>query len=70
MIGDVAHKIENVNADAVTNALKHADRIIGTGYMTAGNGDGGPCHPRVTHANLDSLIEFGSHADKHVCMTL
>jgi UDPglucose 6-dehydrogenase len=46
MIGDVAHKIENVNADAVTNALKHADRIIGTGYMTAGNGDGGPCHPR------------------------
>ena len=46
MIGDVAHKIQNVNADAVTNALKHADRIVSTRYMTAGNGDGGPCHPR------------------------
>ena len=33
-------------ADAVTNALKHADRIVSTRYMTAGNGDGGPCHPR------------------------
>ncbi len=46
MIGDVAHRIDNCNADAVTNALKHADRIVGTRYMTAGNGDGGPCHPR------------------------
>ena len=46
MIGDVAHKIGRTNADAVTNALKHADRIVSPKYMTAGNGDGGPCHPR------------------------
>lgn len=46
MIGDVAHKIGRTNADAVTNALKHADRIVSQKYMTAGNGDGGPCHPR------------------------
>jgi|TARA_B100001964_G_C14142066_1_gene557920 UDPglucose 6-dehydrogenase len=46
MLGDVAHKIDNCNVDAVTNALKHADRVVGPRYMTAGNGDGGPCHPR------------------------
>ena len=46
MIGDVSHKIGHTNADAVTNALKHADRIVSSKYMTAGNGDGGPCHPR------------------------
>ena len=46
MISDVAQKMDHINADAVTNALKHADRIVGTRYMTAGNGDGGPCHPR------------------------
>jgi UDPglucose 6-dehydrogenase len=46
MIGDVAQKMDHINADAVTNALKHADRIVSTRYMTAGNGDGGPCHPR------------------------
>tara|TARA_B100001063_G_scaffold242125_1_gene270228 strand:- start:614 stop:1774 length:1161 start_codon:yes stop_codon:yes gene_type:complete len=46
MISDVAQKMDHINSDAVTNALKHADRIVGTRYMTAGNGDGGPCHPR------------------------
>ena len=46
MIGDVAQKMHHINSDAVTNALKHADRIVSTRYMTAGNGDGGPCHPR------------------------
>ena len=46
MIGDVAQKMNHINADAVTDALKHADRVIGSRYMTAGNGDGGPCHPR------------------------
>lgn len=46
MIGDVAQKMDHINADAVTNALKHADRIVSTRYMDAGNGDGGPCHPR------------------------
>ena len=46
MIGDVSHKLGHCNVDAVTNALKHADRIVSPKYMTAGNGDGGPCHPR------------------------
>mgnify|MGYP001166668733 FL=1 len=61
MIGDVAHKIENVNADAVTNALKHADRIVSTKYMTAGNGDGGPCHPRdnIALSYFAEQIELG-----------
>lgn len=47
MIQDVAETNENINVDVVTTALKHSTkRIMGPGYMTAGMGDGGACHPR------------------------
>jgi len=37
----------NINVDVVTDALAHSDkRIVSSKYMTAGMGDGGPCHPR------------------------
>jgi UDPglucose 6-dehydrogenase len=47
MIQDVAEKNGNINVDVVTSALtKSTKRIMGPGYMTAGMGDGGACHPR------------------------
>jgi UDPglucose 6-dehydrogenase len=47
MIQDVAEANGNMNVDVVTDALKAADqRIVSTRYLTAGMGDGGPCHPR------------------------
>ena len=47
MIQDVSMKIGNMNVDVVTSALQNATfRITGPKYMTAGMGDGGPCHPR------------------------
>lgn len=47
MIQDVAMKIGNMNVDVVTRALQNSTkRITGPKYMTAGMGDGGPCHPR------------------------
>ena len=47
MIQDVSQRIGNCNVDVVTNALKDSNfRITGPAYMTAGMGDGGPCHPR------------------------
>jgi UDPglucose 6-dehydrogenase len=47
MIQDVAMKTSNMNVDIVTRALQNATkRITGPKYMTAGMGDGGPCHPR------------------------
>jgi len=47
MIQDVAQRIGNCNVDVVTDALKDSNfRITGPRYMTAGMGDGGPCHPR------------------------
>ena len=47
MIQDVAVKSGNINVDVVTGALAKSDyRITGPAYMTAGLGDGGPCHPR------------------------
>ncbi len=47
MIMDVAQNNGNIDVDVVTDALKGADqRIVSTRYMTAGMGDGGPCHPR------------------------
>jgi len=47
MIQDVAMKIGNMNVDVVTDALTNSTkRIISKKYMTAGMGDGGPCHPR------------------------
>jgi len=47
MIQDVAEKNGNINVDIVTTALtKSTKRIMGSGYMTAGMGDGGACHPR------------------------
>ena len=47
MIQDVAEISGNINVDKVTDALKKStNRIMGTGYMVAGMGDGGACHPR------------------------
>jgi UDPglucose 6-dehydrogenase len=47
MIQDVAMKLGNMNVDVVTDALANStQRIMGPKYMTAGMGDGGPCHPR------------------------
>ena len=47
MIQDVAHKLGNMNVDAVTDALaKSTKRIVSPAYMKAGMGDGGACHPR------------------------
>ena len=46
-IQDVAQRIGNANVDVVTEALQEStQRITGPAYMTAGMGDGGPCHPR------------------------
>lgn len=47
MIQDVAEKNGNINVDIVTRALANStQRIMSSSYMTAGMGDGGPCHPR------------------------
>jgi UDPglucose 6-dehydrogenase len=47
MIQDVAEINGNINVDVVTEALaKSTQRIMGPGYMKAGMGDGGACHPR------------------------
>ncbi len=47
MIQDVAEISGNINVDKVTDALKKStNRIMGQGYMVAGMGDGGACHPR------------------------
>lgn len=47
MIQDVAERQGNINVDVVAGALRDStQRIMGPGYMTAGMGDGGACHPR------------------------
>lgn len=47
MMQDVAQRIGNMDVDVVTRALQAStQRITGPKYMTAGLGDGGPCHPR------------------------
>ena len=47
MIQDVSMKLGNMNVDVVTDALAASTkRIVSPKYMTAGMGDGGPCHPR------------------------
>ena len=47
MIQDVAEANGNMNVDVVTKALADSTyRITGPAYLTAGMGDGGPCHPR------------------------
>ena len=44
---EICHKMEGMDVDQVTDALKLAnDRIISPRYMSAGMGDGGGCHPR------------------------
>lgn len=43
---EICHHTD-ASVDAVTDALKMADRrIISTSYLSAGMGDGGGCHPR------------------------
>lgn len=47
MIMDVAHRVGNCDVDVVMDSLsKSSKRITSKRYMTAGMGDGGPCHPR------------------------
>jgi UDPglucose 6-dehydrogenase len=47
MIQDVAESLGHMNVDVVTKALADSTkRIMSPMYMTAGMGDGGPCHPR------------------------
>lgn len=46
MIQDVTHRIGHANPSVVAQALRHADRVVGTRYMEPGMGDGGACHPR------------------------
>ena len=47
MIQDVAEANGNINVDVVTTALtKSSNMITGPGYMKAGMGAGGACHPR------------------------
>ncbi len=57
MIANVAEGIGHMNVDVVTDALKKSTkRIMGQGYMRAGLGDGGACHPRDNIA-LRSLAD-------------
>lgn len=49
LMQDVAIRVGNIDIDIVTKALENSN-IIGSRYMTAGMGDGGPCHPRDTIA--------------------
>ena len=59
MIQDVAMKLGNTNVDVITEALANSTkRITGPQYMTAGMGDGGPCHPRDNIALRLSLIHI------------
>lgn len=46
MIQDVTQSIGHANPSVIADALRHADRVVGTRYMEPGMGDGGPCHPR------------------------
>lgn len=46
MIQDVTHRIGHANPSVIAESLRHADRVVGTGYMEPGMGDGGACHPR------------------------
>lgn len=47
MIQDVANRLGNINVDNVTGPISRSSKRITSGaYMTAGMGDGGPCHPR------------------------
>ena len=46
MIQDVTQRIGHANPTVIAEALRHADRVVGTRYMEPGMGDGGPCHPR------------------------
>jgi len=47
MIMDVAQRVGNCDVDVIMDSLsKSTNRIVSKKYMTAGMGDGGPCHPR------------------------
>ena len=47
MIGDVAERVGNMDADVVCGALKRSTmRIVTDRYFTPGLPDGGGCHPR------------------------
>lgn len=44
---EICHKTPGANVDAVTDALKLANRrLLSEAYLSGGMGDGGGCHPR------------------------
>ena len=60
---EMCDKLPNTNVDAVTDALKLANRrLISKNYLTAGMGDGGGCHPRdliaVSHLSDQLNLSF------------
>ena len=62
MIQDVAETNGNMNADVVANALMRSTRMIsGPGYMRAGMGAGGSCHPRdnIAQRHLATKLNLG-----------
>lgn len=60
MIQDVGIRLGHMNVDKVTQALSDAKiRIISDTYLTAGMGDGGPCHPRDNIALRDLAQRLG-----------
>ena len=62
MIADVAEGVGHMNVDVVTDALKKSSkRIMGQGYMSAGLGDGGACHPRdnIALRSLATRLHLG-----------
>lgn len=44
-IGELCHRLD-IDASAVLNVRAGGKRITSPAYMSAGMGDGGPCHPR------------------------
>jgi UDPglucose 6-dehydrogenase len=69
MIQDVSMKLGHINVDVVTEALSSATyRLISPMYMTAGMGDGGPCHPRDNIALKDLAERLGLGYDLFGCI--
>ncbi len=58
MLGEVAEAIPGANVDDVTTALGH-DKRIGSAYLKAGLGYGGPCFPRDNRAFARMAQERG-----------
>lgn len=61
---EICHKVPGADIDAVTGALKQANRrIVSARYMDGGMGDGGGCHPRDNIAMSWLARELGLSYD-------